>query len=496
MRVLLRYIVAICLAIASGAFAPRAASCDTPDFLQPLLENVQYSVLANGLRVVMYRRPMAPVFSGVVAVRVGGVNEAVGHTGISHLLEHMAFKGTKEFGTKDYEREKVLLEQLEAIMTSKDVEYLASAAAQEKTAQIYTELRKLWIVDHFGRELALRGAYGLNATTGKELTNYFVSLPKSSFEFWCWIESERILNPVMRQFYEERDVVLEERRMRYDDDPQGKLYEQFLSTVYHTHPYKYPVIGYEEDVRALTATEVDQFRQRFYVPSNMVVSVVGDLDPKQGLEIIKRYFGRVPGGPVPQQPSVQEPPQVGERRTILQQKDASPEIFIGYRKPAYPHPDDPPLSLMLDILAGSSISPLYKQLVKKLQIATDLGYDETPGFAYPNVMLFYAAMRSPYTANDGLEVFDAVLEKFKKNGVTEQDLVRAKRSIKAEYIGALKSNMTLAQNFASSVLIYGDWKAMIDSYKKIMAVNVQDVMRVTNQYLIADARTIGMILKE
>jgi predicted Zn-dependent peptidase len=461
--------------------------------LDKLDQNVRRYTLANGMRVVFYRRGVAPVFSGALVVRVGGSDELPGDTGISHMLEHMAFKGTKTIGTKDYSKERPLLERYESIMHQLGGQIeRASAEQQRELATLQEQLSQLWDADALTREFTVSGGSSLNATTDKELTRYFVSLPRSAFEFWCRIESERLFAPVLRQFYQERDVVLEERRMRYEDDPGGKLYEQLLAIAFGEHSYRNPVIGYERDLRQLTATRVAAFHKRYYVPSNMVLGIVGDVDPEKDIALVRKYFETIPVGPEVARPAVVEPQQLGERRFQLELA-SSPELFVAYRKPQYPDRDDAPLSLLLEILAGNSISPLYVELVKRTQIASGVSYTEVPGRAFPNLALFTISPRAPHSTSEVLRSFDQVLRKVQSAGVTEEQLAIAKRGIAVEYLAHLKSDLGLALDFASSELLYGDWRALIDWYNQAQNVTVADVNRVARKYLIPSARTIGSI---
>jgi predicted Zn-dependent peptidase len=359
-------------------------------------------------------------------------------------------------------------------------------------ADINKELNSIWVNNQFTQEYLKRGATGMNATTGKEMTNYFVNLPRPAFEFWCWMESERLMRTVMRQFYQERDVVMEERRMRSEDDPEGKLYEMLLGVAYLRHPYRNPVIGYDYDIKRLTASRTDDFRRKYYVPSNMVVSIVGDVDEDRDLPIIQKYFGRLAAGETPPRPQMQEAEQRGEREMVLE-RDVSPQLYIAYHKPQYPHPDDAPISVMLQILAGGKVSPMYTELVKKRQYVSSIGYDEVPGVAYPNLILFSAPAKNPYTNEDVLNAFDNVLASFKRGHVSEEQLAIAKRAIAMSYLGQMKSNMSLAQDFASAELIYDDWRAPIKWFDEVLKVSTDDVERVASQYLIAENRSIGRI---
>lgn len=283
--------------------------------------------------------------------------------------------------------------------------------------------------------------------------------------------------------------------MRFEDDPGGRLYELLLGVAYQRHPYRAPVIGYERDIRSLTATRLEAFRKRYYVPSNMVVSIVGKINPERDMPVIEKYFGRIPAGPAVVRNIDSEGPQQGERRVTLRMA-ASPELIVAYRKPNYPDPDDAPISVMAEILAGSKISPLYSELVKRRQVATAIGNDEGPGTAYPNLLMFSASVKAPHSPDDVLHAFDSVITRFKRSGATAAQLEVAKRAIGVAYLGHLQSNQSLALDFASSELEYGTWKASVDWYEAMSKVTVPDIKRVAEKYLSSDSRTIAVIEPE
>lgn len=472
----------------------RSAISDSSGPLQELMSKVQFYRLSNGIRVIMYDRGTAPVFSGAVVVRVGGVDENLGETGISHMFEHMAFKGTRTIGTTNFLRERDLLQELETIAAQSQAGENLSPEQKVRWDAIHTELSSLWITDDFTRRFDQQGAVGLNATTDKELTKYFVNLPRSAFAVWCSMESDRLLAPVLRQFYQERNVVLEERRMRYEDDPSGKLYETMLSLAYGRHPYRNPVIGYEDDIRSLTATMLDDFRRKFYVPENIVISIVGRVNPDEDIKVVERFFGSLPVGPKVSRNLVKEAPPSGERRFVVQ-ANAAPQIMIGYHKPSYPHPDDPPISVMEEILAGGKVSPLYVELVQRKQVAAGIDVSEAPGAAFPNLFVFSGTIKNPHSADEFVEAFDTVIEKFKKTGPTEEQLRIAKRSVQMSFVEQLNSNQSLALDLASSELLFGSWRSSLEWMEKAMLVTVEDVKRVANQYLSNDTRVIGSIEK-
>lgn len=448
--------------------------------------------LSNGLLVLFYPRGDAPVFSGAVGVGVGGADEPVGSTGVAHLLEHMAFKGTRNFGGSDPVREQALLAELEQLVDPSTGQPKDPARWKE----INEELQKLWVTESFTREFEKRGSVGLNATTSADLTRYFVSLPREAFEFWSWAESERIINPVMRQFYQERDVVLEERRMRYENDPGGKLYERLISAAFDHHPYRNPVIGYEEDIRKLTASTTEQFQRQYYIASNIVIALAGDVNPERDMPLLERYFGRIPASSEPvQRPTVVEPELKAERRVVVEMQ-AAPQMYIAYRKPVYPDQSDPALSLLFEILTGSSQSPLYEQLVKKSRIASSVSYFEGPGGSYPNLVIFSLVPRAPHTNAEVLAEFDRVLEQVIRDGITQEQIDIARRGTVMDFIGRLRSNQSIALQLVSTQLVYHDWREMLRWMEKVNAVTSQDMIAVAKRYLVPENRVIAFLESE
>ncbi|MFO0416556.1 MAG: M16 family metallopeptidase, partial [Pseudomonadota bacterium] len=265
-----------------------------------------------------------------------------------------------------------------------------------------------------------------------------------------------------------------------------------LGVAYQRHPYRAPVIGYERDIRALTASELEAFRRRYYVPSNIVIGLVGRVDPESDIKLVERYFGAIPKGGELRRDIPEEGPQEGQRRADLA-LSSSPEVMIAYRKPNYPHPDDPPISVMAEILAGGRTSPLYTELVKRKQIAAGISYDEAPGSLYPNLLIFAATVKSPYAPDMLIDSFDRVINRFKNSAPTTEQITIAKRSIGMEYLAHLSSNESLALDFATSQLAYGDWKASVEWYDQMSRVTAEDIRRVAAQYLVPTQRTIGTI---
>ena len=452
--------------------------------LDRLRENVRRFTLPNGLRVIFYRRANAPVFSGQVWIRVGGVNEKEGQTGLAHLLEHMAFKGSTTLGTKNFAEEEPLLVELDSIMANP-----SAADAPKNLAETYKKLEALWINEEFSRIYEHNGADGLNAGTGTDYTAYFVNLPNVAFELWCWMETDRLLNPVFRQFYKEREVVHEERRSNYDDNPSGKMYEQMLATAFTVHPYRFSTIGKPEDLRRLSREELIKLYQTYYHPENMVISVVGDLDFETVRAMVEKYFGRLKRSrqPIPQVTAV-EPPQTEPREATVF-FDAEPQFVMAYHKPAFPNVDDAYFGVLHSYLSGGRSSLLYKELVVDKKLALDVGTSEAPGVQFPSVF-YVRAMPAPGVAPERLrDEIQAVFDRLKTTPISEEDLQAVRRRARIGLLGGFNSNQGMAETMAESELIWGDWATMFKFYDLLEKATAGDVMRLAKTYLNVSNRT-------
>ena len=332
---------------------------------QDLAKGVVERKLENGLTVLIYRRPQAPVVAINMRFKVGGVDEASGLTGIAHLLEHMLFKGTRTVGTNNWEAERKVIEQLERVGAELDGEREKGERADSaKVERLTAELKKLqeeqarYIVkDEMDLIYSTAGGTGLNASTSADFTTYVVSLPSNKLELWMAMELDRMRTPVLREFYIERDNVLEERRQRVDSQPGGSLYEAFIATAFAAHPYRNPVIGWPSDIAGLPLDAVKQFLETYYAPNNAVVAIVGDVEPDRVMGWMQRYFGDIPPRKIPPRRVTREPKQEGERRVNVK-FDAQPELMIGYPKPAPPSKADYVFDLISVILQPGSQLPL------------------------------------------------------------------------------------------------------------------------------------------
>jgi len=500
----LRRLLILFLAIFfSWDFLPGLALAQIPSnqnsiqpYLDRVVENLTEFKLNNGMKFIVLRRPQAPVVSFVTYADVGGVDEPVGKTGVAHFLEHLAFKGTDRIGTENYAKEKKLLDRLDKL-AAQIQQSPADKAAQLKLRfkLLESQAGKVVKQNELGRIVEQAGGIGLNATTSTEATKYFYSFPSNKLELWMSLESERFLNPELRrEFYKEKDVILEERRMRVDNSPIGQMIEKFNDTAFQKHPYKRPVIGYDEDIRNLTTEDVQQFFDTHYVPGNLTVAVVGDVKPAEVEKLAEAYFGRYEARPKPEQKFAVEPKQNQEREFTLN-LPSQPWYLEGYHRPSLNHPDNAVYDIISSLLSDGRTSRLYKSLVQKQQLAlTAQGFSGFPGDKYPNLMLFYA-LTAPGRSVDEVSVgLREQIDALKTKPVSAKELERVKTNARAGLLRSLDSNMGMAQNLLEYEIKTGSWKNLFEQLEKIEAVTAQDVMRVAKETFTSQNRTVGKLL--
>ncbi|HKR79995.1 MAG TPA: pitrilysin family protein [Nitrospira sp.] len=478
-----------------------------------LADRVIEHKLANGMTVLMVERHQAPVVSVNLTFGVGGVNEQVGQTGLAHLYEHMAFKGTSTVGTKDYEKEKPILEELHRVGTeleqrqrdlarrSQDLPADANEkAAIEALQKRFKELQEQAAQYVAGNEVALlyqrHGGVGLNASTGKDLTRYVISLPSNRLPLWAAIESDRMARPVLREFYKERGVVMEERRLRNDDSPTGLLYETFTSAAFRAHQYGVPTIGWESDILSLTPAATEAFFKTYYGPGRATIGIVGDIDPKEVVTLIENTFGKIPPAPPPPQIVTIEPPQRGERRVEVE-FDAEPALAIGFHKPGLGHPDDYVFDVIDELLTDGPTSRLYTKLVRESRLAASVNSDANyPGVRAPNLFVLSGTPLAPHTAAEVEAAILAELERLKKEPVSTKELERIINNLDADMVRALRSNSGLASQLALYQTVAGDWRYVLKSRDKIAGVTPADIQRVATQYFTKSNRTVATLVKK
>jgi predicted Zn-dependent peptidase len=484
--------LAVCaLALASPAAAQNLASFE---------KRTTVHVLPNGWTFIICERPGAPVFSFATQADVGAAQDPKGQTGMAHMFEHMAFKGTPVVGTTDYAKEKPALEAMEAAYLAwqrvregrnpdpKAIEPLQKAFEEKQAAaQQYVK------PNEFDELIAREGGVGLNAGTSSDSTTYYYALPANKFELFAYLESERFSTPVFREFYKERDVVVEERRMRTESQPTGRLFEKFVGVAFSAHPYRNPPVGFASDLHRYTMTDARRFFEQYYGPSNLVTAIVGGVKAAEIIPIIEKYFGRIPARPKPEPLRTEEPPQIVE--TVLTLRDpAQPFYLEGYHKPSATDPDEPAYDALSDILTRGRTSRLYRLLVrdKKLAVAVQ-GGTGVPGVKYPNMWLVLA-VPARGIANDVVrDTIRPELERLKNEDVTDEELTRFKTRAKADLIRSLNSNDGLAEQLVSYHTLFGDWRELFRYVDRMEKVSKADIRRVAGATFRESNRTVGRI---
>lgn len=478
-----------------------ALSESNPDIAgQRLLRLVKEVKLSNGMTFLLVRRPFAPVFSATIRVKAGGVDEATGYTGLAHILEHMAFKGTTLVGTKNWSKEKVLLRKVQRMG-----EALSLARQQSKGRDTplvkhlelhLNELQKKhqqWAkMDEFSRLYQIQGGKGLNASTGKDLTSYYVSLPSNRLALWAQQEAARLAAPVFRGYYKERAVVAEERRMAMSKG-KGRLYEAFLAAAFSAHPYRLPTVGWMSDITTIPFRALRQFFRRYYVPSNMVGSVVGDIDIPSTIKLLQRTFGKIPPGPSAPLVRTVEPEQQGERRVKVE-FDARPQIYMGFHKPTAPHPDDDVFDIIEALLTQGRTSRLHKALVSS-GVVQDVWASSIPGSRFPNLFALGALPTGIATNSYVEQILWRELKKLKTTLVSKDELQRVRSQITMAYWLGLQSNQGLASKLSYYHAVVGSWKYVATQSQRLSRITPQDIQRVAKKYLRVSNRTIATLTK-
>ncbi len=535
------------LAAAALLSCPAARAGDADDatgFRIPVKEGT----LPNGMKVLVVERHEAPTVSCVVKFRVGGVDEKVGQTGIAHILEHMLFKGTDVWGTTNYQAERPLLEKTERlyheilaarealpvairrhtevfdeIVRLSHAWALAEAAPAERkdadsAAKLLAEAKPLFVLDPsvkrvFDLELEFcrvqeeadhyvvddedwqileqNGAWGLNASTGADSTQYFYSLPANRLELWALVESGRMRNPVFRQFYKERDVIMEERRMRVDNNPNGVLWEQLNAAAFGAHPYGSPVIGWASDIARVSRTQVEAFFRKYYAPNRAVACVVGDVKFETVMALLGKYFGDIPRQPDPEPVSTREPSQLGEKRVEAKVQNLRvPQVAMMFHRPALGHPDMFALDILSGVLSSGNSGRLDKALWEKRIGRIFAGNQDS---LHAGTFVFVGTPLPGKTLADVEgEIYDQI-RRLQEEPVTDDELLKVRNQNTANLLRGMQSNMDLAQTLTTYELLYG-WDFVNTYLERSAKVTKEEIMAAARRYLTKDNRTVLHLL--
>jgi predicted Zn-dependent peptidase len=481
------------------AISPLLPAQDLKEFEKKVTE----FTLANGFHFIVVERHDAPVVSFHTYVNAGAVDDPSGETGIAHMFEHMAFKGTETIGTRDWPNEKKALDAIEEAYDKLEAERNKGPRADESRVSFLETQVKMAIdraqvyvlPNEYTRLIEENGGAGLNAGTSLDSTEYYYSLPSNRIELWFLLESQRFLRPVFREFYKERDVVLEEYRQRVESSPRGKLLTEFLAAAFDAHPYHNPPGGWPSDITSLRRADAQEFFDRYYVPANIDMAIVGDVNAVDAKRLAERYFGVIPARPLPPLLHTREPLQPGPRRTIVL-SPSQPLLVIGYKRPDQYDKSDPVFDVMQLILSSGRTGWMYKDMVQDKKIALAAQAIATyPSGRYMNLFAFYTAPAVGHTVEENEKAIDEIITRLKTQKVDTETLDRAKTQVRAQVIRSLADNAGLANYLTTYYANYGDWRKLFTTIDDLGKVTGDDVQRVARQTFIDRTRTVAFTVQ-
>ncbi|TCS73474.1 zinc protease [Sulfuritortus calidifontis] len=420
--------------------------------LPPLAQaGIAERTLANGMRVIVKTDARAPVVVSQVWYHAGSMDEGYGETGVAHVLEHMMFKGTPTVPAGEFSR-------------------LIAAAG--------------------GRE---------NAFTARDHTAYFQTLQKDRLELALKLEADRMVNLTLapEEFAKEIQVVMEERRMRTEDEPRSRLYEDFMATALKAHPYRHPVIGWMNDLKHMTVADARSWYQRWYAPNNATLVVAGDVEPETVFALAEKYFGPIPARALPERKTQAEPEQAGMRRVVTRAPAKLPYLIMAWPAPklADPAQDWEPyaLQVLAGVLDGNASARLPQRLVRERKLATDVGagYDESA--RGPVQFMLDATPAEGHSVDAVVAALKAELARVQREGVDQQELQRVKAQVLASQVFQRDSLFYQAMQIGQWVTAGLDYRLLDQRYEKIRAVTAEQVREVARRYLSDDKLTLAVL---
>ena len=477
---------------------------------------VESYMLDNGMEFLLLPRYEQPnsIMAAWVA-RVGSVNETPGMTGISHFFEHMMFKGTNTIGTRDPQGDARLRRSQETVRAQLRKLHLTEQYDRWKAgkiddpwnpsndtaemAELREELRSLMkeqgqitVKNEFDRIYSNMGGTRMNAFTSHDLTFYFINVPSNKFELWAWMESDRLVDSVFREFYEERDVVHEERRMRTESTPTGIFQEQFDAMFWQSSPYSWPVIGWTSDLNSYTRAQAESYYETYYAPNNLVGVIVGDFQPDEVRPLIKKYFGRLKRGKDAPPVVTMEMKQLAEK-VMKAECDCPPQVEVRYHTVPFDHPDEFAFEVMSQVLNGRT-GRLYKAMVEGSEIAASAGVGQDSR-KYAGAFSFSGQCKGDATPEQLVEAWDAEVEKLRSEPVTERELQKVKNQMLADSYRRLQDNFFLMLQVGYYEAL-GGWEYINTSPAKLNEVTADDIMEVANRYFDETNRSIALYTRK
>jgi predicted Zn-dependent peptidase len=469
-----------------------------PEKQQGININIHREVLDNGLTVLLWENHQAPIVACRLFYTTGSVHETSRNSGIAHMLEHMLFKGTHKVGIKDSIADERYMYMLDSIRVHvREARQQNDSLALQKELAVFDSLlqehRKLFIKNELWETYTREGGTGLNAYTSRLMTAYFVTLPRNKVELYLWLESDRMQNAVLRDFYAERDVVREERRMRVEDRPTGRYFEALEALFYENHPFRKPVIGWPSVIESFTREQAEQHYQDYYKPNNAILVLAGDFQTPAMLKQIKEYFGNIPRGKSFPVMNVEEMPQLVAKRMVERRNDTKPRYDVEFHTPAVGHPDLFALDMVEGVLNGKS-GRLYKRLVEEEQLAFNVSAGNGVN---KYVSEFYISV-APKPDADPARIEAIVweeLERLQKEEISPREFQKVKNQALASSVRALEKLETVATRLAYFEM-YGDWEWINTYVSSLNQVTPAQVKEVSQKYFQKAKSTTGLLLPE
>jgi len=470
--------------------------------VKELEKKITEFTLPNGLKFLVLERHDAPAVSFHTYVRVGSADDTTGHTGLAYLFERVLFTGSEAIGSKNWAEERKALDTVETLYDQLEGERnLGPKASQSRVDTLRTQVRLAIDTAH---RYALPGAYGttleengstrINVNTSPDATEVSYSLPSNRIELWFLMESQRLTRPVFRDFYAERDSVEEERQKHMEAPMQTQVYarmrlvQAFTAAAFQAHPYRNPLDGWPGDIANLRRNEARAFFEKYYVPGNLVMTLVGDVNPAEARKLAEKYFGQWPARPVPPLIHTMEPAQPGPR-TVVVESPGVPTSMVGYRRPDQFHKDDAAFDVLQLALGQGRTGLLYKELITEKHVAqTVQAFATFPAGRYPNVFMFLLTPAQGHTSEETQKALEDYLNRLKMQKLEPTTLARAKAQGRALALNRLAGNAGVASMLGIYEGSYGNWRKLFESEDDLSKVTADDIQRLLMQYFNPKAR--------
>lgn len=475
-----------------------SAAVEITDAGKYLEDNVIHRKLDNGINVIMLKRGYSPALALIISFKVGSADESYRTMGTAHMLEHMLFKGTDKIGTKDFEKEKKIIEEIEEVgekldrLRREEPNNPKIGELEKRLDELQKEHSKYVISSPYSKIYTENGGVGFNASTSRDKTAYYIELPADKLELWAELESERLRNPVFREFYLERNAVFEERLMRYESDGSSNLFEKFIAVSFIAHPYRHPIIGWKSNIKNYSVDMLKKFYETHYITSRMTITIVGKHDPVESIKTLEKYFGKLPVKKEPQPVAVKEPEQNGERRVEVF-FEANPYLLMGWHKPTVPAREDYVFDVISSLLSDGKSSRLYKNLVLDRGIAASVqSWNGFPGARFDNLFVIAAEPKYPHTTGEVENAVYAEIERL-QNDLEKKEIDNVLNRMESSFIFSLDSNSGIAQTLSYYQTVFDNWKYGVNYLKVIKTISIDEIKTALKKFITEKNRTVAVL---